>query len=391
MKIAIAGGALQGVEVAYLARKAGIETVLLDRRASVPAGQMADTFRQADVTDRQALARATGDVDLIFPALENPNALSHLHAYAQRCGLPMVHDPDAYAVSASKIKSERFFQTLGIPVPTAWPGASFPVIAKPSGGSGSRGVRLFTSPEEVHQAVGPDPAHRGWLVQSFLPGPTYSVEVLGGAGRALNLQVTDLHMDADFDCKRVSAPSSLPARLQAQLADLSRKMAASLQLTGIMDVEAVLHDGRLKVLEIDARFPSQTPITVYWSRGINMVDLLVKTALGAAPEDVMTTSRSEFGVIFEHIRVTPDTLEVTGEHALAAASGLQVRQDFFGADEAITDYAGDQGPWVATLICRGPDLERAWERRHAVVAEIRRRLKIQRYRDPSPAPVLEEG
>jgi pyrrolysine biosynthesis protein PylC len=198
-------------------------------------------------------------------------------------------------------------------------------------------------------------------------------------------------MDADFDCKRVSAPSTLPARLQAQLAALSRKMAAALQLTGIMDVEAVLHDGRLKVLEIDARFPSQTPITVYWSRGINMVDLLVKTALGAEAEDLMPTSSTEYGVVFEHIRVTPYAVEVTGEHAMAASKGLQVRQDFFGADEAITDYADGQRRWVATLICCGPDLERAWERRHAVVAEIRRRLKIDRYLDPSPAVVMEEG
>ena len=41
-----------------------------------------------------------------------------------------------------------------------------------------------------------------------------------------------------------------------------------------MDVEVILDDGVMKVLEVDARLPSQAPTTVYWSTGINIVQIL---------------------------------------------------------------------------------------------------------------------
>jgi len=161
MKIAIVGGALQGLEVAYLARKARIEAVLLDHRATVPASYLCTDFRHVDVTDAGAMAEALADVELLFPALENLNALTHLYDYAQQRGVPIVHDPEAYAVSASKIASERFFKQLGIPVPSTWPDCRFPVIAKPSIGSGSDGIRLFSTQEELEQVIGLDPEAQG--------------------------------------------------------------------------------------------------------------------------------------------------------------------------------------------------------------------------------------
>lgn len=390
MKIALIGGALQGVEVAYLARKAGIQTVLLDRRAAVPACRLCDDFRQVDVTDAEALAEAVADVGLLFPALENQNALAHLYDHAQKRGVPIVHDPEAYAVSASKIASERFFRQTGIPIPGTWPECRFPVIVKPSAGSGSDGIQVFSTIEDLQQAIGPDPANRGWIVQSFLPGPTYSVEVLRAGKRLRALQVTDLHMDKGFDCKRVSAPSTLSSRLKNQLSDLAFSMAEALYLQGIMDVEALLHEGELNVLEIDARFPSQTPITVFWSSGVNMVEVLVKNALGEEASVLAKTSQPERGVVFEHIRVTPGRLEVTGEHAIAAAVGLQVQQDFFGTNEAITDYAEGKDHWVATLICSGSDLTDAWARRQNAIEAILRRFKIDDYTDPSPVAPAQE-
>ena len=44
MKIAIIGGKLQGTEAVYLAKKAGFETILIDRDAQVPASGLADRF-----------------------------------------------------------------------------------------------------------------------------------------------------------------------------------------------------------------------------------------------------------------------------------------------------------------------------------------------------------
>ena len=50
MRVTIVGGGLQGVELCWLARKAGWETLLVDERPSPPALRLADVFAQCDVT-----------------------------------------------------------------------------------------------------------------------------------------------------------------------------------------------------------------------------------------------------------------------------------------------------------------------------------------------------
>ena len=44
MLVAIIGGNLQGVEAAYLARKAGCEVLVIDRKPVVPASGLCDRF-----------------------------------------------------------------------------------------------------------------------------------------------------------------------------------------------------------------------------------------------------------------------------------------------------------------------------------------------------------
>jgi pyrrolysine biosynthesis protein PylC len=387
MKLAVIGGALQGVEVAYLARKAGFEVTLIDRKPMVPALGLCERFEQLNILDTAALDSGCREVDLLFPALESQSSLEHLYGWATSRGIPIVHDPDAYAVSSSKIASERFFRRYGFHVPNSWPDCRFPVIAKPSQGSGSAGIRIFLSEREMLATLGNDPGSEGWIVQEFLAGPTYSVEVLRSLGETVAFQVTDLQMDAGYDCKRVLAPSALPPDRIHELKTLSVNIADALDLDGLMDVEAIFHNGTFKVLEVDARFPSQTPITVYWSCGVNMVHVLAECTLTRSSPVARPPSERYKGTILEHIQVGPGKLFVTGEHAVAQSGPLHVQTDFFGADEAVTDYIPKKTRWVATLICTGADLDEAWQRRNEVVSTIRQHLGPVEYSDPSPPEI----
>ena len=141
--VGIVCGNLQGVEAAYLARKAGWEVRVVDRKPRVPASDLGDSFAQVDVTVENNLAAVFGDVDFIIPALENDNALGSLTRWSLKTGVPLAFDPQAYALSSSKLKSGDLFKKIGLPVPVAWPKSGFPVVAKPGRGSGSKGVRIF--------------------------------------------------------------------------------------------------------------------------------------------------------------------------------------------------------------------------------------------------------
>jgi len=385
MHVAIIGGRLQGLEAVYLAKKAGWQTLLIDKEPLVPAAGLCDRFLCLDLlttTDHHQLQAAFDcDIDLIIPALENRSVLDTLTTLSAQAGEPLAFDPAAYDLSSSKLKSDRFFASLKLPQPQPWPEGTFPYIAKPSGSSGSEGVKLLENEAKLQRFLKDTVTTLDQLViQEYIEGPSYSIEVIGDGKRFITLQVTDLYMDEQYDCKRVVAPSSLNAKQQADFATLAVTLAANIGLKGIMDLEVILHDQQLKLLEIDARLPSQTPTAVYHSTGVNMLELLASVFAGAGgplqtPPPLPAHPKA---AIFEHIVVKNGYLQTAGEHIIASAGPLSHEFHFYGADEALTDYRPGLTNWVATLIITAGDRNAALAKREEVVARITREMNLKR-------------
>ena len=382
MLVAVAGGNLQGVEAAYLAHKAGWDVLVLDRKPVAPAAGLGNSFTRIDVTSKKDLTQALDGVDLVIPTLENPAALDCLHRVTRNMEIPFAFDPTAYGISCSKITSDQLFKSADISTPAGWPECNFPVIAKPGIGSGSRGLKIYKERADLPDAIIAD--NREWLIQEFVTGPSYSLEIVGLPGQYVTPQVTELEMDSRYDCKRVTAPSNLADSLIDEFERLSLTLANTLNLKGIMDVEVILHKNELKVIEIDARLPSQTPTAVYWSTGINMVQLLGELFIDRWPYTDPVPDR-ESGVIYEHLRVTSDRLEIAGERIMTIEDPLHIEPGFFGADEAITNYAGGRQEWVATLIVTEENMMAAREKRNSIIDEIRKSLNLDNYQDSTPA------
>jgi pyrrolysine biosynthesis protein PylC len=387
VRVAVVGGNLQGVEAAYLAKKAGWEVTVIDRRPFVPASGLCDKFIQLNISAQTALERSLKDIDLIIPALENSDALACLNRWSQKSETPFAFDPAAYCISSSKVKSDKLFARIGVPTPLPWPECDFPVFAKPSLGSGSQKVSVFHNLENLnaHQNKSADE----WVLQEYIHGPSFSIEVLGWAGKYLPLQVTDLQMDANYDCKRVLAPTDLTPSFISEFEKIARLISEQMALKGLMDVEVILHDSTLKVLEVDARLPSQTPTAVLWSTGLNIIEMLADLFLTKG--DISTKKMNPpKGVVYEHIKVSPKVLEVAGEHIMSAKTALHVQQNFFGANEAITNFASDRDEWVATLIISDETRESAWDKRNNVIADIRQHFKLEAYQDSDSIIDLKE-
>ena len=381
--MAVFGGKLQGVEATYLAHKAGWEVRVVDKNDQVPASGLCDSFVQADVTLGQDLFRVLADVDLVIPALEDDDALSCLTRWCREAVVPFAFDPDAYAVSSSKLKSAELFSQSGLPVPLPWPDCGFPVLAKPSRGSGSEAVEIFHDVDALKRRFAAPFPPPGWVLQAYLDGSQHSLEVMGVPGHYRALQVTDLFVDEIYDCKRVVAPTGLSPERVAEFERLSLRIAEALQLRGIMDVEVILNQEGFKVLEIDARLPSQTPITVYGSTRQNMVHILGKLFSDNFTETASGTDTVR-GTVYEHIRVSSELLETKGEHIMTTGGPLYLRQDFFGADEVITDYDSAKKSWVATLIITETDRSSALARRDRIMEEIAKHFSIKKIDDSIP-------
>lgn len=380
MRVAIVGGRLQGIEAAYLANKAGWEVILLDKYPAVPAAGLSDKFYQVDVTARN-LPPIIRTVDLIVPALEDAFALRCLEEKAGKEGIPFAYDPEAYAVSSSKKKSNLLFAELDIPAPKSWPECGLPVIVKPSTSSGSSRVcridkmeDFTTFTEKMHSE------EENWVVQEFLEGPSYSLEVVGCRDSFVSFQSTEIEVDAQYDCRRVLAPAALSQKINEEFKTIAITIAKALNLNGIMDVEVILHNDTLKILEIDARLPSQTPTAVYKSTGINLLEILYNIFVrGASP----SVPDAEHGrkVIYEHIKVSSGILGVSGEHIMADAKPLKVYEDFFGADEAITDFAPGRSQWVATLIITGENKKEVLDKHYKIIKNIKHHFRLSTFID----------
>jgi pyrrolysine biosynthesis protein PylC len=245
-------------------------------------------------------------------------------------------------------------------------------------------VRRILSQKELDlflAASGPE--QEDWVIQEYLEGPSYSLEIFGLDDEYVSLQTTVIEIDALYDCKRVLAPADISTDLKNEFGRIARKIAEALELKGVMDVEVILHGGRLKVLEIDARLPSQTPTAVFKSTGVNMVELLGDVFVRESLSKPLPGPR-EKAVIYEHIRVSPEAIEVSGEHIMAAAAPLRIHEGFFGADEAITDFAREKSSWVATLIFVENNWQEVRAKRDATIESLKKNLGIDAFRDPDP-------
>ena len=267
MRLLIVGGKLQGTEAAYLAAKAGWETVLVDRREAVPAAGLVDLHVIADVTADEARTRSlVASCDAVLPACEDAPTLAWLAERVPGWGVPFLFDLEAYRVSASKLASRRLFADLDVPRPVEWPACGFPAVVKPSTASGSEGVVVAHDDAELDVARRElEAAGHDVVIEEYVAGPSLSLEVLAWGGRAVPLQVTGLEFDAAYDCKRVVAPvgevgaggpaaagpdaacdwdAAVPAGVLDAFDAAGLRIAEGLGLNGLMDVEVMVERSR---------------------------------------------------------------------------------------------------------------------------------------------------
>lgn len=350
-KVAIVGGKLQGTEAVYLAKKAGIKSLLIDHNDRSPAAGLCDEFLCCDVTrESREFIDALNGVDFILPANENTAVLDALVKLAEKYNYILAFDKDAYEISSSKLLSDRLIHENRIPAPRYYPDCRAPYIVKPSGFSGSEGVKRFGTEEELKQFLQTVPGGE-WVVQEFLTGPSYSIEVIGKPGDYQTYEVTEIHMDKAYDCRKVTAPCAVTDAQREGFRQMAVRLAELVRLKGIMDVEVIDDGGEFKVLEIDARIPSQTPTVVYHTTGVNfmeeLADLFCRGRLTA--KEAMDDRRKKF-CTYEHLAICEGRVTEHGEHIMSADGRLALRENFFGADEVISDYVRDGLSWRGTFI-----------------------------------------
>ncbi|MDR2405874.1 MAG: 3-methylornithine--L-lysine ligase PylC [Deltaproteobacteria bacterium] len=377
-RLGILGGGLQGLEAATLARLEGWDTVLVDRTAQCPAAHLANLFVGMEVKTLQDLDAVFQDVDLMLPANEKLQTLELVSKWEVSGNAPPVaFDLASFKVSRDKLRSKRLFRKLNVPTPKEFdPRAPlFPLIVKPKDKSGSAGVTLINNQRELSSYLKniscdyPGEFLKSYVMEEYLRGPSYSLEVTGRDECYISHTVTELEMDSVYDCRGVISPAEISPIKEKAFRDIAIKLAKGVKLKGLMDVEVIdSASGELQTLEIDARFPSQTPLAVYLSSGVNLLSELAGIFTTVPPsKDIKASIAHLF-----HLEVRRGQMSLVGEHRISKAPPLELVEDFFGADLALTDYAKGKDNFVVTLMFRGDSLGELLYKREEFFARLNR-------------------
>ena len=381
MKIGIVGGALQGMEAVLLSRKAGYRTVVLDRRVSAPACYLADSSCTVDIAlNPEDALKSLSDCDAVIPACEDLQALNALENLRSRLDIPLLFDPVAYRKSSSKAESNKIMAEAGVPLPKSWPECGFPAIVKPSCQSGSIGVSEVDNEKSMEIALqNVTELNDTPIVQEFVHGKSVSIEVIGSHGHCRAYATTEVVLSNNYDCKRViCGPNILPPDADKEFLDIGKKIGDTLHLNAIMDVEAIYASEGLKVLEIDARLPSQTPLAVEAATGINLLQEMISPS-NAVPSKSWSS--------YEHYVVEGNKMHSSGEKEFSHVDRPHFVKGLFGSDEAVTDYIPGRKNWRITVINHGATAKEIEDKRRNLLMTLKEDCGITEFIDESPRVV----
>lgn len=175
----------------------------------------------------------------------------------------------------------------------------YPVIVKPRDNSGSRGVKLCRTKEELEQSMAEALEYSkldSVLVEEFIEGPEYSIEGLHYYGKSEVIQFTEkktTEFPYNVELGHIQ-PANISDENKQKIREIVAKIGKALKFENCPShTELKINERGIFVIETSPRLGGDyiTSTLTPLSTGINMEDLLLHIALG---EDVDTqTGREE--------------------------------------------------------------------------------------------------
>ncbi|XJZ27914.1 carbamoyl-phosphate synthase (glutamine-hydrolyzing) large subunit [Bacillota bacterium Lsc_1132] len=165
----------------------------------------------------------------------------------------------------------------------------FPVLVRPSYVIGGQSMFTFYSKEELNHYV--DQIEKNaydqmWplLVDRFVPGLECEMDVVSDGQEILvpgifeHIERAGVHSG---DSISIFPPLTIAPEIKDTLIDYAERIAKALPLVGIMNIQFVIHDGKVYVLEVNPRSSRTVPI-ISKVTGAPMIEWATKVQLGAS-------------------------------------------------------------------------------------------------------------
>ena len=328
--LVLAAGLLQ-IPVIRKAREMGYRVIAADGSASAEGLKYADRAFVADITSEEkmlALARAEKIDAVIHPCSEVSMAV--MGRINDELGLSGIGRETALKATNKHLMREAF-KAYGAPSPRSWCTTSADeawkifrdsmrtaAILKPSRNSGSRGIAKVTralsetSFKNLYGRALKESRDASVMIEQFIEGPEFSVEIIVWQGVPHVLSVTDKKTTGApyFVELGHNQPSLFPEETVKAVAEAACSGVKALGLDSCAaHAEVKVQNGEPFLMEIGARLGGDFISTtlVQLSTGIDMVAAAISVAFGEAPD--LTPKTAPQGVCIRYFAPNPGRLK----------------------------------------------------------------------------------
>ncbi|MER9845605.1 acetyl-CoA carboxylase biotin carboxylase subunit family protein [Mesorhizobium australicum] len=300
------GGSIMGSGLLYVqaAQRLGLQPITLSAdptRYDYFAAKGVETIR-VDTDDLDALIRECSRLRATYDIAGITGAEDSFYATASKLcrhfDLPGP-SPEAIEQCCDKYTQRQLLAASGVPIPAYRLAANaadaedsaaeigLPVIVKPAVGSGSVGVRLCCTADEVVEHTnsllggqliwGPAPRI---LVEEFAQGPHYCIDIMGN--EVVGISTLDFDGPPHFVYRGGAYPAPLTDDEHERLADVSLSCLRALGLGwGPTGIEFRWTKRGPVVIEVNPRLHgSPTPQLVHLAYGVDLITAHIKLAIG---------------------------------------------------------------------------------------------------------------
>ena len=296
------------------AKKMGLFTVGIDPCADAYCKDAVDAFEVVGGQDYEgtcAVVEKYGIDAIVTAATDKP--LVMMARIAEKYGFPF-YSVETAQWSTDKFQMKQRFMEGGVPCAKGrlvknveeTVDMVYPVIVKPRDNSGSRGVKLCRSKEELAASMSEafevsklDTV----LVEEYIEGPEYSIEGLHYDGKAEVIQftekkTTEFPYNVELGHKQ---PANITDEQKNAIREIVTKIGKALKFENCPShTELKINERGIFVIETSPRLGGDyiTSTLVPLSTGINMEDQLLHIALGEKVDTVSGRFEKASGVCF---------------------------------------------------------------------------------------------